>query len=109
MQDNTFINYLPGGSIGVENFSGGNGDPPVYAQLIGNTFTDLSGDSPSNFQPLAGSGSITAAPEPGTLPLFVGALLLWPVMCGKRAARARSGHLDPGRSGDRAPALSSGA
>jgi hypothetical protein len=109
VQDNAFINYLPGGSIGVENFSGGNGDPPVYAQLIGNTFTDLSGDSPSNFQPLAGPGSITAAPEPGTLPLFVGALLLWPVMCGKRVARARSGHLDPGRSGDRAPALSSGA
>jgi hypothetical protein len=88
VQDNTFINYLPGGSIGVENFSGGNGDPPVYAQLIGNTFSDLSGDSPSNFQPLTGPGSITAASEPGTLPLLASALLLWPVMCRKRSAKA---------------------
>jgi hypothetical protein len=75
VKDNSFTNYLPGLAIGVDNYSGGNGDPPVYAQLTGNTFTDLSGDSPSTFQPVTRPVS---TPEPSTFVLLAGALLLWP-------------------------------
>lgn len=81
VQDNNFTNYLPGLAIGVENFSGGNGDPPIPARLVRNDFTDLSGDSPSTFQPVTGPVS---TPEPSTFALLAGALCLWPALRSRR-------------------------
>ena len=81
VKNNTFTNYLPGGSFGIINFSGGNGNAPVYPQLSGNIFTDLSGDSPSRFVPVAGP-----IPEPGTFGMLLTALMLWPIT--RRTRRA---------------------